>query len=297
MNVIALGFFDGVHLGHGALLRRTAEVARETGLTPAVFTFDRSPKAVVTGRPIPLINSAQDRKGIVERYYGIEKMIVAPFDHRMMTMPWQSFITDFLVDEHKAAHVVAGHDFHFGHKNEGTPARLQETCARIGIGCDIIPRVEIDGATVSSTYIRQLIEAGDMARAVRFLGHPHILTDTVRHGRGIGRSELFPTANLLLPQDVIVPSHGVYATRAVLPDGTSLPAVTNVGVRPTVNNGSDVTVEASLIGFSGDLYGSTLRIEFYEKLRGERRFSTVEALKAQIQQDIDATSAYFSTHS
>ena len=295
MKVIALGFFDGIHLGHGALLRRTAEVARDRGLSPAVFTFDRPPKAVVTGRPIPLINSAEDRRGLVKRLYGIDEIIMAPFDQRMMTMPWREFITGFLAGEHQAAHLVAGHDFHFGHKNQGNPQLLQETCKELGIGCDIIPRVEISGMTVSSTYIRQLVEEGDMERAFRFLGHPHTLTGTVRHGRGIGRSQLFPTANLIIPPNVLIPSHGVYVTRAYLPDGSAYDAVTNVGNRPTVNNGADITVEASLLHFEGDLYGKTLRLEFFKKLRGEMRFDSVEALRAQIQQDIGATASYLAS--
>jgi len=295
VKVIALGFFDGVHLGHGALLRRTAEVARDRGLSPAVFTFDRPPKAVVTGRPIPLINSPEDRQGLVKRLYGIDKIIMAPFDQRMMTMPWREFITGFLVGEHQAVHLVAGHDFHFGHKNQGNPQLLQETCKELGIGCDIIPRVEIGGMTVSSTYIRQLVEEGDMERASRFLGHPHTLTGTVRHGRGIGRSQLFPTANLIVPPNVLIPSHGVYVTRAYLPDGSAYDAVTNVGNRPTVNNGADITVEASLLHFEGDLYGQTLRLDFFKKLRGEMRFDSVDALRAQIQQDIGATASYLAS--
>ena len=293
MNVIALGFFDGVHLGHGALLRRASSVAAERGLTPAVFTFDRNPKAVVSGRAIPLINDAAGRQELLERCYGIHQVIMAPFDDRMRTMSWQDFVVQFLVGEHHAAWLVAGHDYHFGHKNQGDPQRLQELCAQLGIGCDIIPRVEIDGVTVSSTYIRGLLEDGDMETARRFLGHPHTLTGTVRHGRGIGSSRLFPTANLTIPEGVVVPSHGVYVTRAYLADGRAVAAVTNVGVRPTVSDSDDVTVEPTLLDFSGDLYGQTVRLEFFKKLRGERRFDTVEELKAQIGRDIDATRDYF----
>ena len=149
------------------------------------------------------------------------------------------------------------------------------------------------GITVSSTYIRRLVELGQISRANRFLGHPHTLTGQVRHGRGIGSSQLFPTANLTIPPHVLVPSHGVYATRVTLEDGTSYSAVTNVGVRPTVHNGTDVTVEACLLDFQGDLYGKVLRLEFYEHLRQEVRFDSLEALRAQIQSDADATRAYF----
>ena len=292
-KVIALGFFDGVHLGHAALLRRTVEAAAQRGVTPAVFTFDRPPKEVVTGVPCPLINSAEDRRELVRRLYGIQEVIMVPFDREMMITPWDKFVTDILVGRYHAVHLVAGHDHHFGHKNQGSPELLQEKCAELGLGCDIIPKVEVGGITVSSTYIRRLVELGQISRANRFLGHPHTLTGSVRHGRGIGSSRLYPTANLIIPPHVLVPSHGVYVTRATLPEGASYAAVTNVGTRPTVNNGTDITVEACLLDFEGDLYGKTLRLEFFEHLRDEVRFDSLDALKAQIAADAEATRQYF----
>ena len=292
-KVIALGFFDGVHLGHAALLRRTVEAAAQRGVTPAVFTFDRPPKEVVTGVPCPLINSAEDRRELVRRLYGIQEVIMVPFDREMMTTPWDKFVTDILVGRYHAVHLVAGHDHHFGHKNQGSPELLLEKCAELGLGCDIIPKVEVGGITVSSTYIRRLVELGQISRANRFLGHPHTLTGSVRHGRGIGSSRLYPTANLIIPPHVLVPSHGVYVTRATLPEGASYAAVTNVGIRPTVNNGTDITVEACLLDFEGDLYGKTLRLEFFEHLRDEVRFDSLDALKAQIAADAEATRRYF----
>ena len=292
-KVIALGFFDGVHLGHAALLRRTVEAAAQRGVTPAVFTFDRPPKEVVTGVPCPLINSAEDRRELVRRLYGIQEVIMVPFDREMMNTPWDKFVTDILVGRYHAVHLVAGHDHHFGHKNQGSPELLLEKCAELGLGCDIIPKVEVGGITVSSTYIRRLVELGQISRANRFLGHPHTLTGSVRHGRGIGSSRLYPTANLIIPPHVLVPSHGVYVTRATLPEGASYAAVTNVGTRPTVNNGTDITVEACLLDFEGDLYGKTLRLEFFEHLRDEVRFDSLDALKAQIAADAEATRRYF----
>ena len=292
-KVIALGFFDGVHLGHAALLRRTVEAAAQRGVTPAVFTFDRPPKEVVTGVPCPLINSAEDRRELVRRLYGIQEVIMVPFDREMMNTPWDKFVTDILVGRYHAVHLVAGHDHHFGHKNQGSPELLLEKCAELGLGCDIIPKVEVGGITVSSTYIRRLVELGQISRANRFLGHPHTLTGSVRHGRGIGSSRLYPTANLIIPPHVLVPSHGVYVTRATLPEGASYAAVTNVGTRPTVNNGTDITVEACLLDFEGDLYGKPLRLEFFEHLRDEVRFDSLDALKAQIAADAEATRQYF----
>lgn len=281
-TVIALGFFDGVHLGHGALLKKTAERARERGVTPAAFTFDRAPKEFVTGIPVPLLTSADERAAIIRECYGIDTVFVEPFDHAMMTMPWENFITELLVKKYHAVHLVAGHDFRFGHKNEGDPDKLRERCRALGLGCDIIPKVELDGVTVSSTYIRSLVEAGEVERAARFLGHPHRMSGTVCHGEGIGKKRLFPTANLVPEPHIIVPKRGVYATRAYLPDGTQRVGVTNVGVRPTVSDANRVTVETYLADFDGDLYGQELRLDFCAYLRPEKKFSSTQELHDEI---------------
>ena len=284
-RVIALGFFDGVHRGHGALLRRAAEEARRRGCTPAVFTFDRPPKEVITGIPCPLINSPEDRSDLVKRLYGIDEMLMVPFDDEMRTTPWDRFVTDILVGRYGAVHLVAGHDHHFGYKNQGSPELLREKCAELGLGCDIIPAVTLDGVTVSSTHIRKLLEEGGVETARAFLGHPHVLTQTVGHGRRLGRTIGVPTANLVAPPHVLLPRRGVYAAKVTLPDGRAFGGVTNVGIRPTVNHGQDVTVEPWILDFDGDLYGQKLRVEFFRRLRDERKFESLEALKTQIQCD------------
>ena len=284
-RVIALGFFDGVHLGHGALLRRAAEEAKKRGCESAVFTFDRPPKEVITGIPCPLINSPEDRAALVKRLYGIDEMLMVPFDDEMRTTPWDRFVTDILVGRYGAVHLVAGHDHHFGHKNQGSPELLREKCAELGLGCDIIPAVTIGGVTVSSTHIRKLLEEGDVETARAFLGHPHVLTQTVGHGRQLGRTIGIPTANLVAPPHVLLPKRGVYAAKITLPDGRAFGGVTNVGVRPTVNNGQDVTVEPWILDFDGDLYGQAIRVEFFRRLRDERKFESLDALRSQIETD------------
>lgn len=285
-RVIALGFFDGVHIGHGALLRKTAERAREKGCVSAAFTFDRAPKEFVTGIPVPLLTTPQERSELIGELYGIDEVIVAPFDHAMMTMPWQDFIETLLRGQYGAVHLVAGHDYHFGFKNQGTPEILRDYCAAHGIGCDIIPKVEYQGTTVSSTHIRGLIEAGEVERAAEFLGHFHRMSGTVEHGCGIGAKRLFPTANLIPRGAAIVPARGVYATKVTLESGETYSGVTNVGTRPTVSDGSAVTVETYLIDFAGDLYGQRIRVEFCRRLRGEGKFSSTQALHDRITQDI-----------
>lgn len=292
-NVIALGFFDGVHLGHGALLRRVAERAAELDARPCAFTFDQSPAAALTGKDVPLLSGVDDRAWLMETRYGIREVIVAPFAV-LRDMDWRDFVGDYLQREHGAVHVVAGHDFHFGRGGQGNPQRLAEECARLGMGCDIIPRVELDGVTVSSTHIRGLVERGELEEANRFLGHPFVLSGPVVHGSELGRTLGTPTANLRIPPEIIVPGFGVYAGRVRLPDGGDRLAVVNIGVRPTVNAAlSGVTVEPWILDFEGDLYGRFLRLELHKRLRPERRFDSVDELRAAILENGFQTRAYF----
>lgn len=292
-RVIALGFFDGVHRGHAALLRAVANQAERLGVAPAAVTFDTHPEQLIVGTPVPLISSPLDRGELMRRYYGIRDIIVVHFDQRMMRMPWEEFVTDFLVREHGAVHVVAGHDFHFGYKGEGNPERLRAKCAELGVGCEIIPKVELCGITISSTYIRGLLSQGEMERANYFLGHPHTLTATVQHGKRLGRTLGFPTVNLRFAPGVLVPAYGVYATKVLLPSGESYLAVTSVGIRPTVDSNGQVNVEGFILDFDGDLYGQTLRMEFYKYLRPEVRFPSLEALRQAVGDDTEATRRYF----
>lgn len=294
-RVIALGFFDGVHTGHGALLRQVTKVARQLEVTAAAFTFDRSPTAAITGQTVPLLSSVEDRVFLMRHHYGIQEVIVSNFDG-MVRMDWEDFITQYLIRELNVVHVVAGHDFHFGYMGKGNPQRLQEKCRQLGIGCDIIGRVEQDGITISSTYIRTLVAQGEMDRALQFYGHPHTLTNRVTHGKKLGSSTLgFPTVNLRIPAGVIIPALGVYATRVHVGD-RQYTAVTNVGVRPTVkDNDGRLTVEGFILDFDGDLYGQELRIEFFRRLRGERKFPSLQALAEEIGRNAQQTRDYFHT--
>lgn len=292
-RVIALGFFDGVHLGHGALLRRVKEEADRLGAVPCAFTFDKSPTAAITGQAVPLLSTVDDRILFMRERYGIREVVVAPFD-AMQRMDWEDFITKYLVEKLGVVHVVAGHDFHFGYMGKGNPDRLRAKCRELGIGCDIIQKVEQDGITISSTYIRTLVAQGEMERAAQFLGHPHSLTQQVTRGKGIGHSALgFPTVNLRVPEGVIIPAFGVYATRVCF-DGQSRAAVTNVGVRPTVrDNDGRVTVEGFILDFDGDLYSHQVRMEFHKRLRGERKFPDLEALAQEIRRNAEQTREFF----
>lgn len=292
-RVIALGFFDGVHLGHGALLRRVREIADQKGYIAAAVTFDHHPKDLIPGAErVPIINTPADREAIMRRIYGIEEVIVLPFDAHMRDMNWRDFVTGLLVESYGAVHLVAGHDFHFGRRGEGDPERLRRLCGEMGLGCDIIGKVELDGITVSSTYIRALIRSGDMERAAKFLGHPYSLSGPVVHGKQLGRSIGIPTSNLIIPEGMLMPEFGVYATKVWI-GGKDYLGVTNVGVRPTVKDNDRVTVEPWILNFDGDLYGRIIWVEFYKQLRKERKFESIGELKAAILKNADETREFF----
>ncbi len=283
-RVIALGFFDGVHLGHQALLRTAVERAQEKGFSSAVFTFDRSPKEFVTGVKVPLLTTNDERRATIQSLFPVESVIIEPFDEKMMTMPWVDFVL-MLAQKYRAGWLVAGHDFRFGHKNAGTPALLCKKAAQLGMGCDIIPAVTLDGVTVSSTLIRQLLREGEMARAAQLLGHSYTITGEVLHGKGLGRTIGAPTLNVIPADGLLIPAYGVYATRVSVA-GRQYDAVTNVGVRPTVDENGGVTVESHLLDVSEQLYGKECRVEFVKLLRREQKFADLAALQAQIATDI-----------
>ncbi|MDR1117606.1 MAG: riboflavin biosynthesis protein RibF [Oscillospiraceae bacterium] len=279
----ALGFFDGVHLGHAALMKKAGEIP---GLTAAVVTFDRSPLSALTGQAVPLINSREDREYIIRRYFGIDEIIFLTFDSALMNLPWTDFLGGLLVEKLGAAAFVAGWDYRFGKGGAGNPALLQGYAAEHGLTCEVIGKVELGSVTVSSTYIRGLIAAGDMETAAKYLGHPHILSGKVVPGRQLGRTLGLPTINMLLPEGVQPPRSGVYAVRCGI-DGREYAGVTNVGRSPTISDSGDIRVETHIIGCAGDLYGQRAVLEFDSFLRPEMRFSSVDELKAQIFRDRD----------
>ena len=282
--IYALGFFDGVHLGHQELLKACCRLAAEYGCSTAAITFDRHPKSLFTETPTVLISTIPDRKLLLQRY-GMESIRVLPVTRQTMSLPWQEFVQMLLEDS--AAGFVCGDDFHFGHRGEGSAEKLQSFCQEQGLPCIVVPEQTVGSIRISSTYIRRQIETGDMATAVKFMGHPYTLTGTVVHGRKLGRKLGIPTANLHLPDGLAIPRFGVYAC-CVLIDGVRYPAVTNIGTRPTVD-GEGITVEPWILDYSGDLYGREITIEFYKFLRSEQKFPSLEALQAEIHRNAEET--------
>ena len=285
-TIYALGFFDGVHLGHQALLEACCNLSRSCGCSTGVVTFASHPDTLVHRNTPHLINSPRDREWLLREKYHVEILVTLPFDAAMRSMPWEKFL-DMLRKHYDAAGFVCGEDFRFGHLGAGNAKLLQEYCNRENLPCSVVPDEILDGVRISSSYIRQQLEDGDMATAVKYLGHPHILRGTVVHGKALGRKLGVPTANLRLPEGLAVPKYGVYACSCLI-DGKRYPAVTNIGTRPTVE-GEGVTVETWLLDYTGDLYGREITLEFYEFLRPEQKFPDLEALREGIRRDADRT--------
>lgn len=289
-NVIfALGFFDGVHLGHQALLTQCRRLADEKGCKAGVVTFVGHPDELVAGQKTMLINTYQDRHRLLKSY-GMETVVELPFDEKLMTMPWQDFY-QMLRKEYNATGLVCGEDFRFGYRGKGNAALLQEVCTADGIPCSVIPQQKLEGVAVSSTHIRSLLAKGSIEEAEAFLGHKHIFTGTVVKGQQLGRRLGTPTANLGLPDELLCLPFGVYICRAK-GEGIDAPAVTNIGIRPTVS-GENVTVEPWLLDYEGDLYGKDLTLEFYHYLRPERKFPSLAELQEEILKNGEQTRKFF----
>ena len=279
-TIFALGFFDGVHLGHQALLRTCCCLAQQHDMNAGAVTFSAHPDALVFGAPPVLINTPADREKLLREY--VSRVVTLPFDKKMQCTPWQDFL-DALCTHCDAGGFVCGDDFCFGSRGEGNAEHLSHYCRERGLVCTVVPEQTVDGIRVSSTYIRTLLEQGDMERANRFLGHAHILSGMVIHGQGLGRTIGIPTANLAYPDGLAELKHGVYAAKLSL-DGKAYMAVVNIGMRPTVS-GENLNAECWILDYFGDLYGREITLEIYRFLRPERKFDSLQQMQAEIQKD------------
>jgi riboflavin kinase/FMN adenylyltransferase len=285
-SVVALGGFDGIHLGHQAILAKALARAAATGLRSTVCTFEPHPRQILQPdrAPAPLTTLGERLELIAAT--GIDATVVLPFTAALAAVEPESFVADVVLRRLGAREVVVGFNHTFGRRARGNAALLERLGGELGFAVHVVPPLEVDGATVSSSRIRALLQAGDVTVAARLLGRPYWLAGKIVAGAGRGRHLGIPTANLEPERPVLVPA-GVYACRATI-EGEVHPAVVNVGVRPTFGSGP-LAVEAHLIdGFGGDLYGRSMRLGFVARLRDERRFPDVDALRRQIALDIDA---------
>ena len=265
---IAIGTFDGVHVGHREVIRGS----------DTVLTFDPHPQAVINPDAVPKLVMAPAIKRDVIAGLGVQELVVIPFDREFASRSAEEFVEQVLIGQLGAVSVSVGENFRFGQRARGTPEFL---AAREEFETRVVPLVEVAGETVSSSQIRGLVAAGQVAKAAQFLGGPFMLEGEVAHGDERGRELGMPTANLVPDDSLVSPGHGVYAAWA-----HGFPAAVNVGVRPMFETGRGLLIEAYLIGFAGDLYGQTLRVAFVERMRGEKRFESVEALVAQMRRDV-----------
>jgi riboflavin kinase / FMN adenylyltransferase len=272
---IAVGEFDGVHLGHREVIRGA----------DTVLTFEPHPRTVVAPDTAPKLLMALDTKADLIAGLGVQELVVIPFDGSFAAQSPEEFIERELVERLGAERVSVGENFRFGHRARGDAKLL---AAQDAFETRIARLVELDGEIISSTHIRGLVAAGDVAAAARYLGAPFQIRGSVAHGDKRGRTLGYPTANLVPDPRLVVPDHGVYACRAFV-GGTEHVAAVNVGVRPTFKTGRGLLVEAFLVDFEGDLYGAPLRLDFLERLRGERRFDSIDALVEQMGRDVHAT--------
>jgi riboflavin kinase/FMN adenylyltransferase len=281
--VTAIGNFDGVHLGHRAILKAAIDRARAAGGTAFALTFDPLPaKLLVPARAPRLILTLEDKLELL-RLSGIDGVIVLNFTLELSLLSPRDFVRDYLRGKIGVREVVEGQNFRFGHSRAGTPAVMVELGHELGFDTDVVAPVKIDGIEISSTKVREAIAIGDMHRASRLLGRYHFLSGPVVRGRERGRTIGFPTANLASETECIPPD-GVYATRVILDDG-AYPSITNVGMRPTFAE-SARSIEAHIFDFTRDIYGQRIKLELVERIRPERKFDTPDALKAQIAIDL-----------
>lgn len=286
-SVLTVGTFDGVHVGHQAILKYLASRARERGGSSVVLSFDPHPREVVTGKAMPLLTTIAERADAVEAI-GIDRFVILPFTKAFSMLPAEEFVEDILVRRIGLREIVIGYDHAFGHDRRGNAALLKQMGDDRGFTVDIIPAQVVAEHVVSSTQIRKLLESeGDVVSAAEMLGRNYSLRGTVVQGEGRGRSIGFPTANLDVEHPrKVVPAVGVYAVRVVrdVTDGHALPGMMNIGFRPTFGDG-ERTVEVHLLDFDGTLYGDVLRIEFVARMRDERRFTSKEKLVQQLSED------------
>jgi riboflavin kinase / FMN adenylyltransferase len=275
---VAVGTFDGVHVGHREVIAGS----------DSVLTFDPHPVSVVAPQHTPKLLTTFERKAELIASLGVQELIVIPFDAEFAARSAEQFISEVLVAALGATRVSVGENFRFGHKAQGD-AHLLAADSRFETV--VHPLLEVEGEIVSSSHIRGLVLAGEMAEANLLLGTPFQFAGEVQRGDARGRELGFPTANLVPDEALACPGHGVYACLAEgpAPLPAPVPAAVSIGVRPTFNTGRGELIEAYLLDFDGDLYGSTLRLEFLERLRGERRFDSAETLIEQMHRDVELT--------
>lgn len=283
--VIALGSFDGVHKGHRKIINETVYLAREMDALSGVFTFYPHPLKVLAPMQAPKLIQALPQKMRLLDELGIDRLILKTFTQEFASTDFQSFVEVYLVRYLKVKGIVVGEDFRFGKGSQGNVHRLKELGAYYNFFVTVFDTIRVNDVEVRSTLIRQMISAGKMEELITFLGHPYTLSGTVIHGDGRGRHLGFPTANVSLGEDYLIPPYGVYAVNIRVQDA-KYPAIANIGVRPTFHK-SDLSVEIHILDYYDDIYGEQVEVEVIKMIRPERNFASVDELIEQVQKDTE----------
>ena len=293
-TAVALGNFDGVHLGHQELIRQAVKKAGDAGLKSAVFTFSNHPKDLLPKeKKVKNILVKSDKERIIESL-GVDYLFNVPFTRRIMTMSPAAFVEELLLDKFNMKAAFCGFNYHFGHKAQGNPEVLRQMGARHGYEVTEIPPYKIKGEIVSSSLIRTLIASGQVEQCKTYMGRHYAIGGEVVVGNRLGKKLGFPTSNLVIDPSVVTPPNGVYVTCCTY-NGVRYPSVTNVGHKPTIGH-YNKNVETHIFDFDKELYGKQITVEFFQKTRDEVKFDSVEELSAQIVRDCRQASAYHQSH-
>jgi riboflavin kinase/FMN adenylyltransferase len=291
-SALTIGNFDGVHAGHREILQRVVELARERGWKPSVLTFDPHPARIVAPERAPRLLTTPEERARLMRAEGIEQVLILPFTPELAAFTPERFVREIVVERLEARAVLVGDNFRFGHEHAGDTRLLAELGRQYGFLVEALPAIRMRGRVVSSSEVRRLIDAGNVALAGRLLERPYALTGEVVSGQGIGSKQTVPTLNLA-PAAEVFPARGVYITRTGdLEAGRRWNSVTNIGTRPTFG-GDSVTVETFLLDPLEGASPRAIRVEFLRRLREERRFADAASLKQQILRDVGRAQTYF----
>lgn len=300
-TAVTIGKFDGIHKGHRELIDRVL-AKRAEGLSPTVFTFDKSPMEVFTGEPVPSLTTMNEKLRIFE-FLGFDTVIVYPLTKESASIVPEDYITNLLCKQMRMKYIAAGEDLSFGNKGAGN-AELLVNMSKNGVLCpnpdderynyttEIISKKSIDGEEVSSSLIREVVTTGDMEKAAKLIGVPYAVSGMVAHGRKLGRKMGFPTVNIEVTKDKLMPPFGVYFSEVSV-EGVHYNGITNVGCKPTVTDSKTVYAETNILDFDGDLYGKAITVKLLHFVRPEMKFESVEELKKQIDIDIEKGRIYF----
>lgn len=289
-SAVSLGKFDGLHLGHRKLFEAIKK-EKKNGLTAVVFSFLLPPGSLLENKEVTLIYTEEEKKALLEEL-GMDVLVSYPFDKVSLSMEPEEFIEEILVKKLDAKLIAVGSDFRFGHNRSGDVALLEKMAQKYGYQLEVFEKVTLEGDIVSSTRIREALTEGKMELAARLLGEPYSITGEVVHGRKLGRTIGMPTINIELSKEKALPPNGVYASLTEI-DGKDYAGVTNIGVKPTVGAESFRLAETYIFDYSGNLYGKELKTNLYAFERSEQKFSSIEELKAQMEQDCMFGRKYF----